>query len=248
VIADVAQRGVLEWWAPLLAFAAGAVSCASPCVLPLVPGYLAFVTGGGSPAEGTRRAAGPILLFIAGFTVVFTFVFGFAASSVGRWLRLPTGQRIAGAVVIAFGLFMVLYAFRARVPWLYREERPLLSKVRPGPAGAFPLGMAFAVGWTPCIGPVLGAILTLAAAQGTTGRTLILLFFYSLGLGLPIFLLGMGMSWAMGASRFISRNYRWIAGTGGVLMATIGVLLITGVWVRLLAPLLRLVNRFTPPI
>src|SRR5881398_1230836 len=103
-----------------------------------------------SPAEARRprereRATGPILLFIAGFTVVFTFVFGFAASSIGRWLRLPTGQRIAGAVVLAFGLFMVLYAFRARVPWLYREERPLLSKVRPGPAGAFPLGMAFAV-------------------------------------------------------------------------------------------------------
>ena len=108
--------------------------------------------------------------------------------------------------------------------------------------------MAFAIGWTPCIGPVLGAILTLAAAQGTTGRTLVLLFFYSLGLGLPIFLLGMGMRWALGASRFMSRNYRWIAGTGGVLMATIGVLLISGVWVRLLAPLLRLVNRFTPPI
>jgi cytochrome c-type biogenesis protein len=149
---------------------------------------------------------------------------------------------------VAFGLFMVLYALRARLPWLYREDRLLLSRVRPGAAGAFPLGMAFAVGWTPCIGPVLGAVLTLAAAQGTTGRTLLLLLFYSLGLGLPIFLLGMGMSWMMGASRFISRNYRWIAGIGGVMMAAIGVLLITGVWVRLLSPLLRLVNRFTPPI
>lgn len=215
MIADVAQRGVLEWWAPMLAFAAGVVSCASPCVLPLVPGYVAFVAGGDAPDGGTRKAAVPILMFIAGFTVVFTFVFGFAASSVGRWLRLPTGQRIAGAVVLGFGLFMVLYALRARVPWLYREERPFLSRVRPGAAGAFPLGMAFAVGWTPCIGPVLGAILTLAAAQGTTVRTLLLLFFYSLGLGLPIFLLGMGMRWSMGASRFISRNYRWIAGTVG---------------------------------
>jgi cytochrome c-type biogenesis protein len=99
----------------------------------------------------------------------------------------------------------------------------------------------------PCICPVLGAILTLAAAQGTTVRALMLLFFYSLGLGLPIFLLGMGMRWTMDASRLICRNYRWIAGAGGVVMATIGILLITGVWVRLLAPLLRLVNRFTPP-
>ena len=107
--------------------------------------------------------------------------------------------------------------------------------------------MAFAVGWTPCIGPVLGAILTLAAAQGTTGRTLLLLFAYSLGLGLPIFLLGMGMRWGMGASRFISRNYRWIAGAGGLVMATIGILLPSGVWVRLLVPLLRLVNIYTGP-
>ena len=84
VIADVAQRGIQGWWAPLLAFAAGAVSCASPCVLPLLPGYIAFVTGGHSPTEGPRKAALPILLFIAGFTVVFTFVFGFAASSISQ--------------------------------------------------------------------------------------------------------------------------------------------------------------------
>ena len=240
--------GLQEWWAPLLAFAAGAVSCASPCVLPLLPGYVAFVSGGPAPSGGAKKTVVPILLFIAGFTVVFTFVFGFAASSMTRWLRLPVGQRLAGAVVLVFGLVMLLYAIQARVPWLYREARPLLSRARPGAASAFPLGMAFAVGWTPCIGPVLGAILTLAAAQGTTGRSLILLFLYSLGLGLPIFLLGMGMRWSMGASRFISRNYRWIAGGGGVVMVAIGVLLITGMWMQLLAPLLRLVNRFTPPI
>ncbi len=242
------QHGLESWWAPALAFAAGTVSCASPCVLPLVPGYVAFASGGQASAEGRKQAVLQILLFILGFTVVFTFGFGFAASSVSRWLRLPIGQRVAGSFVFGFGLFMVLYAFRVRMPWLYREERPLLSRIQPGRAGAFPLGMAFAIGWTPCIGPVLGAILTLAAAQGGTFRTLLLLFFYSLGLGLPIFLLGMGMRRAMGASRFISRNYHWIAGMGGAVMMTIGVLLISGVWVRLLAPLLRLVNRFSPPI
>jgi len=247
LIADVVQHGLQQWWAPLLAFAAGVVSCASPCVLPLVPGYVAFVSGGQAPAADRRQAA-PILLFILGFTLVFTFVFGFAASSIGRWLRLSAGQRVAGAVVVAFGAFMILYALRIRLPWLYREERPLLSRIHPGTSGALPLGMAFAVGWTPCIGPVLGAVLTLAAAQGTTLKTLVLLFVYSLGLGLPIFLLGMGMRWAMGASRFISRNYRWFAGFGGAMMVTIGILLISGLWVRLLAPLLRLVNRFTPPI
>ncbi len=95
---------------------------------------------------------------------------------------------------------------------------------------------------------MLGAILTLAAAQGGTPRTLLLLFFYSLGLGLPILLLGVGMRWAMGASRFISRNYHWIAGAGGIAMMAIGVFLISGLWVRLLVPVLRLVNRFSPTI
>jgi cytochrome c-type biogenesis protein len=248
LIAEIVDTGLRAWWAPALAFAAGTVSCASPCVLPLVPGYVAFVSGGHAPEKGRWGAAAPILLFILGFTLVFTFVFGFAASSVSRWLRLPVGQRLAGAFVLAFGLFMVLYALRARVPWLYREGRPLLSRIQPGKAGALPLGMAFAIGWTPCIGPVLGAILTLAAAQGATGRTLLLLFLYSLGLGLPIFLLGMGMRWGMGASRFISRNYQWFAGVGGTLMVAIGALLISGMWVRLLVPVLRLVNQFSPAI
>ena len=250
VIADFVQRGLAAWWAPALAFAAGLVSFASPCVLPLVPGYLTFVIGdqAGPERAGWRRRLLSIALFVLGFSVVFTVIGGFTAGSVARWLKSSVGQRVAGLVVIAFGAFMLLYAFRVGAAWLYREERPLLLRVRPGAASAFPLGMAFAVGWTPCIGPVLGAILTLAAAQGTTGRTLLLLFAYSLGLGLPIFLLGMGMRWGMGASRFISRNYRWIAGAGGLVMATIGILLISGVWVRLLVPLLRLVNRFTPAI
>jgi cytochrome c-type biogenesis protein len=248
LIAEIVDTGLRSSWAPALAFAAGTVSCASPCVLPLIPGYVAFVSGGHAPEEGRRAAALPILLFILGFTIVFTFVFGFAASSFSRWLRLPVGQRIAGAFVLSFGVFMLLYAVRVRVPWLYREGRPILSRLHPGKASALPLGMAFAIGWTPCIGPVLGAVLTLAAAQGATARTLLLLFFYSLGLGLPIFLLGMGMRWGMGTSRFISRNYQWFAGVGGAVMATIGVLLISGVWVRLLVPMLRLVNRFTPAI
>ena len=249
LVADIARHGVQTWWAPVLAFAAGTVSCASPCVLPLMPGYLAFVSGSGEDGgRGRGRGMLPVLLFIAGFTVVFTVLFGFTASSVSRFLRQTAGQRLAGAFVIAFGLFMLMYAFRVKIPWLYREARPLLSKMRPGGAGAFPLGMAFAIGWTPCIGPVLGAILTLAAAQGGTARAVLLLFFYSLGLGVPIFLLGLGMRWAMGASRFISRNYHWFAGAGGALMMAIGVLLVTGAWVRLLSPVLRLVNRFTPAI
>jgi cytochrome c-type biogenesis protein len=247
MLAEVAN-GVTGWWGPALAFAAGVVSFASPCVLPLVPGYLSFVTGGQRPEEGGRGQLLPILLFILGFTVVFTVIFGFTASALTRWLRSSTGERVAGGVVLAFGVFMLLYAFRLGIPWLYRDERPFLSKVRPGRAGAFPLGMAFAVGWTPCIGPVLGAIVTLAANQGSTPRTVLLLLLYSLGLGIPFVLIGLGLRRLMGAFRFFSRNYHWFAGASGVAMVAIGVLLLSGQWTRLIAPVFRAINRFTPAI
>ena len=249
------------------------VSFASPCVLPLVPGYLLMITGdraavredvatwavtGVEPSAGdaaltrvsaqVRRPILPILLFVLGFSLVFTLLGGFAGSAIAAALRSDAGQRVAGVVVIAFGAFMLLYAFRARIMWLYREERPLLSRVRPGAAGALPLGMAFAVGWTPCIGPVLGAILTLAAAQGNALRASLLLFVYSLGLGIPFLLIGLGLTRLMGAMRFFSRHYRAFAAVSGVLLVALGFLLVTGLWVTLLAPLLRVVNRFTPPI
>jgi cytochrome c-type biogenesis protein len=248
MIADVA-RGVNRWWGPALAFAAGLVSFVSPCVLPLVPGYLAFVTGGQPEGEGvTWRRLLPILLFILGFSVVFTVLFGFTASRLTRALRSDAGQRIAGGVVLAFGVFMLLYALRMGVPWLYAERRPLLSRVKPGAAGAFPLGMAFAVGWTPCIGPVLGAILTLAANQGSTARTILLLLFYSMGLGVPFLLVGLGIGRLMRAFRFVSRNYHWFAAASGAALVAIGILLVTGTWTRLVAPLFRLINRFTPAL
>lgn len=257
MLADV-QTQLSQWWAPALAFAAGAVSFASPCVLPLVPGYLAFVVGQAPvdpPPPPDARAARqrrllPVLGFVAGFTLVFTVVFGFAASAARSWITSAAGQRIAGGLVFAFGAFMVMYAARLNATWLYREERPLLgrlSRVRPGPAWAFPLGMAFAAGWTPCIGPVLGAIITLAGSQGGV-RAVLLLFSYSLGLGLPFVLIGLGVERVMGAMRFVSRNYRWFAAVSGVVLMAIGFLLVTGLWVRVLAPLLNLVNRFTPPI
>jgi len=252
MMADAAQ-GVGKWWGPAIALAAGAVSFISPCVLPLVPGYLAFVAGGeearGSTSQGARRRQLlPILLFILGFSVVFTVVFGFAASTISGWLKGSVGQKVAGALVLAFGVFLILYALRLGFPWLYREGRPLLARVKPGPAGAFSLGMAFAVGWTPCIGPVLGAILILAESQGGAARAILLLAFYSLGLGIPFFLVGIGIRRLMGMFRFFSRNYHWIAGASGVAMAAIGILLITGAWTKLLDPLLRLVVRFTPVI
>src|SRR2546428_208201 len=234
MVGDVAQ-GVNQWWAPALAFAAGVVSFLSPCVLPLVPGYLAMVTGGDDPTRA-RRPLLPILLFILGFSAVFTVVGGFTATALTRAVKSAIGQRIAGVVVLAFGVFMLLYALRLGRMWVYREARPLLSRVRPGPAGAFPLGLAFAVGWGPCIGPVLGVILTLAANQGGSVRAAMLLFFYSLGLGAPFLLLGLGVRRLMTAFRFFSRNYKWFALSSGVALVAIGVLLVTGQWTRLVAP------------
>jgi cytochrome c-type biogenesis protein len=253
MLADV-TNGVRTWWAPLLAFAAGIVSFASPCVLPLVPGYLSFVTGGEEVGVGEGGATQerppliPILLFILGFSVVFTVLWGFGASALSRWLRSVSGQRAAGVVVIVFGLFMLLYAFRTRITWLYREGRPLLSRVKPGPAGAFPLGIAFGIGWTPCIGPVLGAIATLAATEHSTGRAVLLLFVYSMGLGIPFFLIGIGVRRLMTAFRFFSRNYRVFAGISGAIMVSIGVLLVIGVWTQWMAPLFRFANRLSLPI
>ncbi|MGH2557145.1 MAG: cytochrome c biogenesis CcdA family protein [Actinomycetota bacterium] len=245
MIGDVGTR-VTEWWGPALAFAAGVVSFASPCVLPLVPGYLSFVTGDRSTAEQARRPIVPILLFILGFSLVFTLVFGFTASAAREWFLSPTGRRVAGGFVLVFGVFLLLYAVRARIPWLYWEGRPFLARVRPGSVGALPLGMAFAVGWAPCIGPVLGAVTTLASNQGSTPRVVFLLFMYSMGLGVPFLLVGLGIERLMGAFKFFSRNYHWFAAISGVAMCTIGILLLTGRWNQLIAPLLRAVNRFVP--
>lgn len=245
LLADLVQDGLSAWWAPGLAFAAGVVSFASPCVFPLVPGYLSFVAGGEAKDEG--RPVVPILLFIAGFAAVFTALGAFTGA-VTRILRSPAGVRISGAIIIAFGLLMVLYALRLGSPSLFAERRPLLSKVRPGRAWAFPLGIAFGAGWTPCIGPVLAGVLAIAAAQGGSVRGASLLFVYSIGLGLPFLLVGLGIRRLMGALDWVKRNYHWIAGISGAVMIGIGLLVVTNTWTRLLAPILRAVSNFDPPI
>jgi cytochrome c-type biogenesis protein len=234
------------WWAPALAFAAGVVSCASPCVLPLLPGYLAFVSG---EAGQDRRPVVPILLFILGFAVVFTALGAFTRTFVPLF-RSVVGQRVAGVVVVGFGVIMLLEAFRVGVPGLFADRRPFLARVRPGPAGAMPLGMAFAAGWTPCIGPVLAGILTLAAAQGGGLWGALLMFSYSLGLGLPFVLVGLGARRLLGVLGFVKRNYHWFAGVSGVVLAFIGVLLVANLWQVFLVRigLLRLIRGFTPPI
>jgi cytochrome c-type biogenesis protein len=242
----VTQDQLAAWWAPALAFAAGVVSFASPCVFPLVPGYLSFITAeravDADRPDDSRRRLLPIALFVLGFASIFTLLGAASATWVPR-LKGPVGQKVAGGFVIVIGLLMLAYALRLGGMRLFAERRPFLSRVRPGSAGALPLGMAFAAGWTPCIGPVLGAILGLAAAGGAA-RGALLLFTYSLGLGVPFVLIGLGVQRFMSAFGWVKRNYTWIAGVSGSLLVIVGILLATGYWTRLLAPLLK----YTPAL
>jgi cytochrome c-type biogenesis protein len=236
MLADYVRTGLSSWWAPGLAFVAGIVSFASPCVFPLVPGYLSFISG----AEGQEdRPLVPILLFIGGFSAVFTALGAFTGRLVPDWILSPAGQRIAGIVIIAFGAFMILYALRRGGAAMYAERRPFLERIKPGRAGAFPLGMAFAAGWTPCIGPVLGAIFAIAASEGGAARGASLLLVYSLGLGVPFLLIGLGAHRLVRSLSFVQRHYRWIAGVSGAVMVAIGVLLASGLWFTVLQPFLR---------
>lgn len=239
MIADVTS-GLSAWWAPGLAFVAGVVSFASPCVLPLVPGYLSFVTGGRPPEEGRRLA--PILLFIVGFTVVFTTV-GVFGSAVIPSLRGTVGRWIAGGLVILIGAAMVAYAVGWGGARWYADRRPLLARVRPGTTGALPLGMAFAAGWTPCIGPVLGGIF-LISSQQSAARGGFLFAVYSLGLGVPFLLIGLGVQRLTGGFGWIRRHYRAISIVSGGLLVVVGVLLGTG---RLTVLFARLAQ-FDPPL
>jgi len=231
MLAGLVDTGLSSWWAPALAFAAGVVSFASPCVLPLVPGYVSFITGSRATEGEGRRPILAILLFILGFTIVFTLLGAFAGTFV-RFFRDPWFQRAAGLVVLVLGLLMLGYAFRRGSPALYAERRPLLERVRPGTAGALPLGVAFAAGWTPCIGPVLGGIIAIGASGGTV-KGAALLVVYSLGLGLPFLLVGLGADRLVERLGWVRRHYRAIAGISGAFLVIAGVLLITGTFARI---------------
>ena len=232
-----------------LAFVAGLISFTSPCCLPLMPGYVSYVSGvaSGTPSEHegsvavrsrTMLAAG---LFVMGFATTFTLM-GAAASELGTLIlrtRLVL-ERVAGLFVIVMGLATTGLL---RVPFLYRERRFDLGRIRPGPAGAVPLGMAFAIGWTPCIGPVLAGILTAAATVGGAWRGAALLFVYSLGLGVPFLLLALGVARTGRLFRWLRRHGRAIEVVGGSVLILMGVLMITGRWIQLFAPLLRVFSR-----
>jgi len=226
---------------PFVAVVAGAISFSSPCSLPLVPGYLSYVAALPVSELGERQARNVTLraslLFVAGFTTVFT-VLGVSAGLTGSVLlrNKPAIIRGFGVVIIVMGL---VTAGLLRVPALQRERRIDLARVPKGPAWAFPMGMAFAAGWVPCIGPVLATILATASAGGTALWGAALLMLYSLGLGIPFVLLGLGFNRAQRSMAWLRRNGRWIELGGGLLLVGVGVLFVTGQWQPLFRPLQR---------
>jgi cytochrome c-type biogenesis protein len=222
-----------------VALAAGVVSFASPCVLPLVPGFLGYVTGLSDVALERRRRSSLVLgalLFVLGFTVVFIVLVALA-SAVSFVLRehLDLLTRIGGAVVIAFALVFL------GVGSGFGTQRTMALRWKPaaGLAGAPLLGAAFALGWAPCTGPTLAAILALTAPLsadgGAVGRGVVLAVAYSLGLGVPFILIAAGYSRVGRASRWLRRHQQTIHVFGGTLLLVVGIFMVTGVWTTLVA-------------
>jgi cytochrome c-type biogenesis protein len=236
---------------PLVAVVAGAISFSSPCCLPLVPGYLSYVSalpvselGAREARRVTLRAA---LLFVGGFTTVFT-ILGIGASALGTVLLRNQDTIVAwfGVVIIVLGLSTMGLL---RIPMLQRERRLDLARVPRGPAWAFPMGMAFAAGWAPCIGPVLATILATASVADSAIWGGILLALYSVGLGIPFVLLALGFRRAQGSMRWLRAHGALIERAGGLLLVVIGVLFITGQWLELFRPLQRWFAEFGwPPV
>ena len=234
-------NGTVGYGAALLG---GLVSFLSPCVLPLVPGYISFMSGltleelsaGGDERTRLRHAGWESLFFVAGFSLIFTLL-GATATGVGRLLAEQAGivSKIAGTVVVLFGLHMTGLL---PIKWLYYQKRADTAAFKPGYAGSFLMGLAFAFGWTPCIGPILSGILALAATRETVGQGMLLLFIYSLGLGIPFVITGFAVTRFM---RFFMRYKKHIR-TGeiiaGALLIAIGLLIFLDK--------LTWLNRFTP--
>jgi cytochrome c-type biogenesis protein len=217
-----------------LALTAGLVSFLSPCVLPLVPGYLSTVAGV-SPAEisGTakRRMLLPSLLFIAGFSIVFILM-GLAATAVGSTLDANRGtlQRVAGALIIAMGVTFLASPFISALPLSLRPRSRWLTDLRSaaGRGGPMLIGAAFAIAWTPCTSITLGAITAQAAVASSEAHGALLLAFYSAGLAIPFLLLTLAFERFTGALAIVKRHFPIVIGFGGAVMIALGLLILTG--------------------
>lgn len=228
------------------AFVAGLLSFLSPCVLPLIPAYLSFMTGLttselGGEQRSTARVMVPALLFVAGFSLIFVAL-GASASVLGQFLveYRDIAGKIGGLLVIAFGVFMLGII---KVPWLYGEARVDMSASRKfGRAAAFVMGMSFAAGWTPCVGPILAAILGLAGTSGNAAQGALLLLAYSLGLGVPFLAFALLFDRVKPLMRWLNQHSLIINRVAGVLLIVVGLLIFTGrlgalaTWLTKVAP------------
>jgi cytochrome c-type biogenesis protein len=223
-----------------VAFSAGLLSFLSPCVLPLVPSYATFITGMSldelqtADRRGTRRlvlAHG--LLFVLGFTAVF-LALGASATFIGALLRYASRwvQAAGGVLLILFGLYLVGLL---RLPGAGREWRMHLAEKPVGYLGTFLVGVTFGAGWTPCIGPVLGGILTMAAARGSMGEGIGLLAVYSAGLAIPFLVCTVLIDWFLASFKRFRRMLPWINRISGALLLVVGVLMLTGSFTTLSA-------------
>ncbi len=232
-----------------IAFLAGVVSFLSPCVLPLVPGYISMLSG--ASMEELKSGAGPALVrrisrnslaFVMGFSVVFVAL-GASATAVGTFLlaKKTIFNLVAGIIIIVFGLHLTGLV---KIPFLYREARVQTGAPRRGLVGSFVLGFAFAFGWTPCIGPILTGILALAATRETVFQGMFLLAIYSAGLAIPFLITGLGLSQFLKFYGGFRKHLQVVEVASGVLLIAIGLLMAFNRF-TILSGYLSFLNRFT---
>lgn len=221
----------MEWFRVLVAFGAGVLSFFSPCVLPIVPAYICFITGSSleeltGSKQGVKSILPNAILFILGFSAVFV-ILGASATFLGS--ALFAKQRIiriiGGIIVILFGLHI---SGLLNIRFLQAEKKLHLKNKPVNIPGSFLVGVAFGFGWTPCVGPILGSILILAATKETVAQGILLLSFYSLGLALPFLMVAIGIGWTLMVFSKIKRYFRVISIISGILLVTVGVWIIWG--------------------
>jgi len=221
-----------------LAFTAGALSFFSPCVLPLLPAYMSYITGltieeysGQLSPQARRKMVLNTLFFILGFSTVFIGVFGLGTSFLGGTLGSNKHiiSKIGGVIIIIFGLhFMGVF----RIKWLYKEKRFHMKKLPTGYIGSFLIGVTFSAGWTPCVGPILGAILGMSVSAEGSNEPLILLALYTLGLAIPFFLTSLAINVFMPLFNRVKHHFKIVNIVTGLLLILMGVLMITGTFNR----------------
>jgi cytochrome c-type biogenesis protein len=208
-----------------VAFGAGLISFLSPCVLPLVPGYISAVAGGQPDEVATSRVIGPSLAFVGSFSFIFIALGLLGQRALHAALIGPTALKVSGAIIIVMGVLFVLAPF---IPALSREWHVTGLMQRAGRGGPVLTGAAFALAWTPCTGPTLGAIVTAAGTSNSASHGAILLAFYCAGLGVPFLITGLAFGTATTAFAVIKRHYPLVIGLGGAVLVTMGILIWTG--------------------